>query len=120
MASGTIPAPYIEILDLSSSISTVASLSSNDVSCLRFGNLGLFKFRMKASGNFPVSFTKTHELPIHPPVNGTGNYQVLCPKTNANACVLVEVRTTGEVYVYSYGSAYSDWVTGEMWFPIGE
>lgn len=116
MANGTIQSDHYE--NLSDQITTYASLASNDVWLVRVGPIAIFKFRMKPSSSFPVANTHTHTIPIHPPTD-MANYQAMVPKTNASGSVLVEVRMTGEVYVYSYSAAYSDWVTGEIVFPVG-
>ena len=116
MATGKIPIPSPVWADFTSSITTVSNvMATSDVQLYRYGKLALFKFRLKPSDSFPVSFTKTHTLPLRPPTN----FQTMVPKTSGNGSVGIFVYSaSGDVEVYSYGAAYSDWVTGQMWYPI--
>lgn len=109
-----VPSPVF--VDFTSSITTVQDLmSTSDVQLYRYGKLGLFKFRFKPLDSFPVGYTKTHTLPLKP----STNFQTMVPKTNTSGSVgLFLYSASGDVEVYSYGGAYSDWVTGQMWFPI--
>ncbi|MBP5461557.1 MAG: hypothetical protein J6Y20_05465 [Lachnospiraceae bacterium] len=117
MATGTITVPSPVFVDFSNQITTVPDiLNANDVALYRYGRFAFFIFRIRPANEFPVAFTKTHTLPLKP----AANYRISIPKTNGNGCVGMFIySSTGDVEVYSYGgSSYSDWVMGEMWFPI--
>ena len=116
MANGIWNFPHV--VDYTSDVDTEEGvLTTNDIRLFAYGRIAVFKFRLKAATNFPVSFVTTHTLPIKP--SDGANYQVMCAKTNTAGSVLVElVGATGVVHVYSYSAAYTDWVTGELLFPI--
>lgn len=112
MATGTVQAPYMTVEDLTSQVETKTTLSTNEIKLFRYGKMGFFIFRIK--GNFPYSWTLTHQLPIHPPET----YTVVVSKTNANGGVAVQLESNGKFSVIPYVTSYSDWVNGELWFPI--
>jgi hypothetical protein len=91
-------------------------MSTSDVQLYRIGNMALFNFRFKpVSGTpFPVSSTKTHTLPISP----KSATRTMVPKTNATGSCSVTIQTNGEVNVYAYNSAYTDWVIGQIFFLV--
>ena len=112
MASGTLQAPYFVIEDLTSQVVTKATLSTNEIRLFRYGKMGFFMFRMK--GSFPYSWTNTHQLPIHPPET----YSTIVSKSNANGGVAVQLESDGKFSVVPYITAYNDWISGQLWFPI--
>lgn len=116
MATGTKP-NVMAIQNLTSGITAVSGLmSTSDVQLYRIGNMALFNFRFKpVSGTpFPVAVTKTYTLPISP----KSNTRISVPKTNAAGACSVTINTNGEVTVYAYDGAYSDWVIGQIFFLV--
>ena len=116
MASGTIP-NVMAIQNLTNDITTVSGvMSTSDVQLYRIGNMALFNFRFKpvSSTPFPVAATKTHTLPISP----KSATRMMVPKTNAAGGCSVTITTNGEVNVYAYNGAYSDWVIGQIFFLV--